>query len=191
MTESVIAHAHAPGIVPEWTLGDRMRRSLDEVRPPLSVAGMAEYLGVTRGTVSTWLNGRIRPGTTTLRAWALRTGCDFRWLETGLRAPVAPGTLAARTAARVRVVAASVGWEMESVGQLLGLDPATAAERWDGRQAWPLDELDELAATWGIDVSELLLIPSQGALNLTDGSDIHAQGTWTYVASAGQMTCAA
>ncbi|WP_432794425.1 helix-turn-helix domain-containing protein [Rhodococcus ruber] len=44
---------------------------------------MAEYLGVARNTVSTWINGRIEPSTQTLRLWALRTGVPFIWLQTG------------------------------------------------------------------------------------------------------------
>ena len=55
----------------------------------LSVQEMADYLGVTRGTVSTWINGRIEPSTQTLRLWSLRCGVDYEWLSTG-RSP-SPG----------------------------------------------------------------------------------------------------
>ena len=44
---------------------------------------MAEYLGVGRNTVSTWINGRITPGKQSLRLWSMRTGVPLEWLETG------------------------------------------------------------------------------------------------------------
>jgi transcriptional regulator with XRE-family HTH domain len=44
------------------------------------VSEMADYLGVTRGTISTWINGRIRPSVQTLRLWALQCGVDYEWL---------------------------------------------------------------------------------------------------------------
>jgi transcriptional regulator with XRE-family HTH domain len=45
---------------------------------------MADYLGVARNTVSTWINGRIAPSKQTLRLWALRTGVDYEWLTAEL-----------------------------------------------------------------------------------------------------------
>lgn len=69
----------AGGAVPEWDLADRMRKALRQAH--VSVADIAEYLGVTRGTVSTWINGRIAPSTQTLRLWALRCGVDYEWLR--------------------------------------------------------------------------------------------------------------
>ena len=44
---------------------------------------MAEYLGVSRSTISNWINGRVVPSRQSLRLWALRTGAPFMWLETG------------------------------------------------------------------------------------------------------------
>jgi len=68
---------HAPA-VPSWDLADRMRKSLRHA--DIGVQEMADYLGVARNTVSTWINGRIEPSTQTLRLWALRTGVDYPWL---------------------------------------------------------------------------------------------------------------
>ena len=68
--------------VPEFTQGDRMRLALRD--SGTSVQAMADYLDVGRSTVSTWLNGRIRPGKQTLRLWALHTGVPLEWLETGV-----------------------------------------------------------------------------------------------------------
>ena len=74
-----------PGSVPEWDVADRMRKSLRHA--DIGVQEIADYLGVSRNTVSTWINGRIQPGRQTLRLWALRCGVDFEWLagELGAR----------------------------------------------------------------------------------------------------------
>jgi transcriptional regulator with XRE-family HTH domain len=65
-------------VVPVYDRADAMRKALREAG--IGVSEMAEYLDVTRGTVSSWLNGRINPSTQTLRLWALRTGVPFDWL---------------------------------------------------------------------------------------------------------------
>jgi transcriptional regulator with XRE-family HTH domain len=67
--------------VPSWDLADRMRKSLRHA--DTGVQEMADYLGVARNTVSTWINGRIEPSTQTLRLWALRTGVSYEWLAGG------------------------------------------------------------------------------------------------------------
>ncbi len=66
------------GSVPEWDTADRMRKALRVA--DIGVQEIADYLGVSRNTVSTWINGRITPSTQTLRLWALRCGVDFEWL---------------------------------------------------------------------------------------------------------------
>ena len=60
------------------TTGDVMRRTLDAAE--LSSADMADYLGVSRYSVSNWLNDRVRPSTQTMRLWALRTGAPYEYL---------------------------------------------------------------------------------------------------------------
>ena len=67
-----------PGDIPEWDTADRMRKSLRSAG--MSPGDIARYLQVGGNTVSTWLNGRIRPSAQTLRLWALRTGVPFAWL---------------------------------------------------------------------------------------------------------------
>jgi transcriptional regulator with XRE-family HTH domain len=64
--------------VPEWDTADRMRKALREAG--IGVQEIADYLGVARNTVSTWINGRIEPSTQTLRLWALRCGVPYGWL---------------------------------------------------------------------------------------------------------------
>lgn len=73
--------AHDIYMVLEFDLADRMRKALRI--SGMGVSEMAEYLGVARNTVSTWINGKIRPSTQTLRLWALRTGVPYEWLLNG------------------------------------------------------------------------------------------------------------
>ena len=68
-------------MVPEWDQADRMRKSLRS--SGVGVQEMADYLGVSRNAVGTWINGRVNPSVQTLRLWALRTGVPFVWLQTG------------------------------------------------------------------------------------------------------------
>lgn len=72
--------AARPG-VPEWDRADRMRKALRHAGT--GVQEIADYLGVSRNTVSNWINGRIFPSVQTLRLWALRTGVSYAWLVTG------------------------------------------------------------------------------------------------------------
>ena len=76
----------------EFDLADRMRKTLRATG--ISVQEMADYLDVTRGTISTWINGRIAPSTQTLRLWALRTGAPYAWLKDGVNegSPAPTGT---------------------------------------------------------------------------------------------------
>jgi transcriptional regulator with XRE-family HTH domain len=67
--------------VPAWDVADRMRKGLREA--DLSIQEIADYLGVARNTVSTWINGHIQPSTQTLRLWAMRCGTPYEWLAYG------------------------------------------------------------------------------------------------------------
>lgn len=73
--------------VPEWDLADRLRKALRS--SDVSVAQMAQALDVSRQTVGNWMAGRARPTRATVVAWALATGVDLHWLETG-QAPAEP-----------------------------------------------------------------------------------------------------
>jgi transcriptional regulator with XRE-family HTH domain len=68
--------------VPEWDLADRLRKSLREA-DDLKVEQLADELGYTRQTVSAWLSGRAVPRRSVILAWAVRTGVNPGWLETG------------------------------------------------------------------------------------------------------------
>jgi len=65
-----------------------MRKALRE--SDAGVQEIADYLGVSRTAVSSWINGRNRPSRPVLRLWALRTGVPLEWLLDGglRRAPI-------------------------------------------------------------------------------------------------------
>jgi transcriptional regulator with XRE-family HTH domain len=63
---------------PEWDVADRLRKALRHA--DLGVTEIADYLGVSRTSVSNWINGRVDPSTQTLRLWALKTGVAYEWL---------------------------------------------------------------------------------------------------------------
>lgn len=77
--------------VPEWDLGDRMRKSLRHAG--VETQEMADYLGVSRTSVSNWINGRNRPSKPAMRLWAMRCGVSFAWLANGAGVSVGSGNL--------------------------------------------------------------------------------------------------
>lgn len=73
-------------------LPDRLAKALDVA--DITSIDMADYLGVSRTTISNYTHGRSPVKKQTLRLWALRTGVPLQWLETGLlNAPVGLGGL--------------------------------------------------------------------------------------------------
>lgn len=78
------------GLVPEWTLADRLNKSL-KVRA-IGVAAMAEALDVNPATISRWINGHTAPRTRDLWFWAILTGVDYAWLTTGDPSAVVDGS---------------------------------------------------------------------------------------------------
>lgn len=66
------------GARPGWTLGYRLRRSLDHA--DMGMQEMADYLGVSRNTVTNWVHDHIRPSQQSLMLWSMRTGVDYAWL---------------------------------------------------------------------------------------------------------------
>lgn len=77
------------GAVPEITLGDRLGIALKYAG--IGVQDMAAYLGVSRNTISNYTGGHTHADKRTLMLWAMRTGVDLEWLQTG-HAPTAPPT---------------------------------------------------------------------------------------------------
>lgn len=68
----------AQGAVPVFDQADKMRKALRV--SGIGVQDMADYLGVSRNTVGTWINGRIIPSRQTILLWAMRTGVPAGWL---------------------------------------------------------------------------------------------------------------
>lgn len=78
-----------PGDVtaPQWTLGDRMRKSRETAG--FSISAMAEHFGVHRNQVGRWESDRSRPRRHVVLQWALVTRVPLAWLE-GAEEPPAP-----------------------------------------------------------------------------------------------------
>lgn len=73
--------SEGPGI-PPWTMGWRLRRSLDWAG--MTVQDMAEHLELSRSQISRFLNDREdSPRAAYLRAWATRTGVPLDWIVNG------------------------------------------------------------------------------------------------------------
>jgi transcriptional regulator with XRE-family HTH domain len=67
--------------VPAWTLGDRLGKALREA--DIAVGDMADELGVSRSTVSRWLNDKGQPKRAYLTRWAWMCKVNFEWLKNG------------------------------------------------------------------------------------------------------------
>lgn len=65
----------------EFGLPDRLRKAMEYAS--ISIGDMAEYCGLSRFTVSRYMNGHHEPGIGVLRLWSMRTGVPLEWLQTG------------------------------------------------------------------------------------------------------------
>lgn len=65
----------------KFDLGDRLRKALDV--SGVSAAEMSTYLGISKFTVSRYINGKGRVPLQTLRLWSIRTGVPLEWIQTG------------------------------------------------------------------------------------------------------------
>lgn len=70
------------GVIPQWTLGDRLRKAREHAGLK-SQADLATELGISRGSVANYEQGKSRPIRPILIAWALRTGVPLSWLTEG------------------------------------------------------------------------------------------------------------
>lgn len=68
---------------PRFVLEFSDRLALAQRRSGLSVQELADRIEVHRNSISAWINGRNRPRSRDLKAFALATGYPVRWLETG------------------------------------------------------------------------------------------------------------
>lgn len=65
----------------DFDAADRLRKALRE--SDVSVQEMADYLEVSRNSVSAWINGRNYPRRRDLAAFARKTGYPIEWLRGG------------------------------------------------------------------------------------------------------------
>ena len=70
-----------PGLVPQWTLGDRLRKARE-------IAGLnqdefSQEIGIARNSVRAYEKGKTAPPRPVMIAWAFRTGVALDWLAKG------------------------------------------------------------------------------------------------------------
>lgn len=107
--------------VPEFNLGDRLRKSMELSK--VSVADMATAFGVSRDTVSRWINNRTKPSAAVLHLWATGCGVDEEWLKTGT--PSVEASKIATVRAMEAMKAAAMEGDGLSLVHPLGLEPRT------------------------------------------------------------------
>lgn len=72
-----------PNVDPRFVLDFADRLALAQRRSRLTVNEIADRIEVHRNTVGGWINGRQRPRSRDLKAFAMATGYPLQWLETG------------------------------------------------------------------------------------------------------------
>jgi hypothetical protein len=80
-TSPAPSRADHDGEIPEWTQGDRLRKSLRHA--DIAVGAMAEMLDVSPATIGRWLNDKGPMRRVYRQVWADLTGVSTHWLETG------------------------------------------------------------------------------------------------------------
>lgn len=80
MTQLTVA-----GVVPEWTVGDRLRKAREQAR--LSQSDFEVVTGISRRTISAYEGDERSPRRPQLIAWAMATGVPLEWLEAGTTNP--------------------------------------------------------------------------------------------------------
>src|SRR5258706_7656139 len=69
------------GFVPQWTLGDRLRKARESAG--LKQAELARKIGISRASIVNYEAGRYLPSRPVLLSWALCCGVDLGWLTGG------------------------------------------------------------------------------------------------------------
>ena len=67
-----------PATVPQWTLGDRMRKAREHAG--LKQAELADEIGIARSSIVNYESGRTAPSRPVLLSWALRCAVPIAWL---------------------------------------------------------------------------------------------------------------
>lgn len=79
-TASVAAMANS-GFVPEWTIGDRLRKARESTGA--TQAEFAERLGVARNTINNYELGKTKPRRPLMLVWSMESGVSLSWILTG------------------------------------------------------------------------------------------------------------
>jgi len=69
------------GAVPQWHTGDRLRKAREAAG--LTQQQLAEFVEISRATVSAYENNAKKPSGPFLVVWAARTGVSKDWIRTG------------------------------------------------------------------------------------------------------------
>jgi transcriptional regulator with XRE-family HTH domain len=73
-----MTEATSPARVPQWTLGDRMRKARESAG--LKQTEMAEEIGIGRSSIINYESDKATPPRPVLVAWALRCSVPYEWL---------------------------------------------------------------------------------------------------------------
>lgn len=71
--------------VPQWTLGDRLRKAREEAG--YTQRELAAAIGISRNSVVNYEVGATEPKRLAIQAWARLTGVPSEWLTWGVVAP--------------------------------------------------------------------------------------------------------
>ena len=74
-----MTEATSPATVPQWTLGDRLRKAREFAG--LQQTELAAEIGVGRSSIINYEKNHAQPPRSVLIAWALRCAVDYEWLS--------------------------------------------------------------------------------------------------------------
>lgn len=77
------------GMIPEWTMGDRLRKAREAAG--LEQQELAQKIGVARTTISNAEKGKVNPRQIVINSWSLATGVPVQWLQNGETPTGGPG----------------------------------------------------------------------------------------------------
>lgn len=73
-----MTEATSPATVPQWTLGDRLRKAREHAG--LKQTDMAAEIGIGRSSIINYESDKAAPPRPVLVAWALRCAVPYEWL---------------------------------------------------------------------------------------------------------------
>lgn len=73
-----MTEATNPAAVPQWTLGDRMRKAREFAG--LTQTELSDQIGIARSSISRYEGSHAAPSRPVLLAWSVCTGVSYRWL---------------------------------------------------------------------------------------------------------------